>query len=182
MILCEGACTEPYYFAALRQDLGLPNVRVAGPAPLKDIPSQTRAAWNDDYEEVWCVVDEDERTDELRRLRERLEALGRRRSATSRTAVSAPCFEYWLLLHFEFTTQPFYGMDGGRSACEQVILRLRRHMPAYEKNDDSVYTKCKDGLNDALRNAKRTDTGGRGPRTEVDELVARLQHLADAQT
>ncbi|MCY3971143.1 MAG: RloB family protein [Acidobacteria bacterium] len=181
MILCEGARTEPNYFRALAQDLGLPNVDVDGPALLKDLPDRTCAAWADDFEEVWCVVDEDERPEEIRRLRERLARLQPGEDATSRSTVSTPCFEFWLLLHFEFTTQPFYGMAGGRSACQQVILRLRGHVPDYKKNDASVYGQFKDKLQDAQRNAERLDPDASSPQTEIGELVARLQRLAESQ-
>lgn len=91
--------------------------------------------------------------------------------------VSTPCFEYWLLLHFEFTAQQFQGMDGGRSACGQVIRRLQGHLSGYKKNDASVYRQCRAKLDDALRNVRRLG-GTRTPSTEVGALVERLRRLA----
>ena len=45
-----------------------------------------------------------------------------------RFAVSDPCFEFWLLLHFEFTTAPFDGYS-------EVRDRLKSHWPEYKKGD-----------------------------------------------
>ena len=64
MVLCEGARTEPNYFGALRQELGLSGVKVDGPATLKEMPEKVRKSWKDDFDEVWCVFDVDERDEE----------------------------------------------------------------------------------------------------------------------
>lgn len=176
-ILCEGEKTEPNYFEALRRELRLAGVKVKGPFPLKELPGEVRRSWSDDFDEVWCVVDVDERDQEVRRLHAELKRLRARKGKSVRKAASAPCFEYWLLLHFEFTTQPFFGMDGGRSACEQVIQRLQGHLPDYKKNDPAVYGRCSERLEDALRNAEKLGPGQRNPATEVGKLVLRLRGL-----
>lgn len=176
-ILCEGARTEPNYFEALKYELGLAGVKVKGPFPLKELPEEVRRSWNDDFDEVWCVVDVDERNEDLRRLGTELSRLPARKSKSVHKVVSAPCFEYWLLLHFEFTAQSFHGMEGGRSACEQVIQRLRGHLPGYKKNDPAVYGRCGGRLAEALRNVERLDPRQCSPATEVGKLVLRLQGL-----
>ncbi len=182
LILCEGARTEPNYFAALSQELGLAGVKVKGPATLKEMPEKVRVGWTDDFDEVWCVVDVDERGSEVRRLREELGRLRPRKNRTVHEAVSAPCFEYWLLLHFAFTTQAFYGMEGGRSACEQVIHRLQDHLPGYKKNDAAVYDRCRKRQTVALRNARRLDPKQTSPTTEIGKLVERLLGLDSERT
>ena len=182
LILCEGARTEPNYFAALSQELGLTGVRVKGPASLKEMPERVRESWRDDFDEVWCVADVDERGREIRRLREELRRLQTRKNRTVHEAVSAPCFEYWLLLHFAFTTQAFYGMEGGRSACEQVIQRLRDHLPGYKKNDAAVYDRCREWQAKALQNARKLSSNQVNPTTGIGTLVERLQGLGGART
>ena len=182
LVLCEGARTEPNYFGALRQELGLSGVKVDGPATLKEMPEKVRKSWKDDFDEVWCVFDVDERDEEVRRLRTELNRLRRKTKKGVHAAVSAPCFEYWLLLHFAFTTKTFYGMEGGRSACQQVIQRLQVHLPGYKKNDAAVYDRCRAQLAKALQRARRLDPEQPNPTTEVGKLVERLQGLRSSLT
>jgi hypothetical protein len=71
--------------------------------------------------EIWILVDRDDNTpEELRKVREEAESQG------IKFALSDPCFELWLLLHF--TGSP--GPQGG--AREPIYRRLRRVHPAFE--------------------------------------------------
>ncbi len=128
-----------------------------------------------EYDEVWCVVDHDERDQAIYRLRTDLARIRPRRALA---CVSTPCFEYWLLLHFEFTAQPFRSIEGGDSACTRVVRRLRKHIGNYRKNQPSVYLQCRERLDDALKNCKRGDPTVQNPATDVAELVERLRQLA----
>ena len=180
LILSEGARTEPNYFDALKRDLDLASVHVGRREVLMtDVPKATRDAWSRGFDEVWYVVDEDERRGEIGRLLEGLSRLRQPRGRSVRAVVSTPCFEYWILLHFEYTDRQFHGMEGGQSACGQVIQRLRGHLPGYKKNDASVYRQCRPKLDDAIRNVRRLGRT-RTPSTEVGSLVERLQRLADS--
>lgn len=44
-----------------------------------------------------------------------------------RLAISNPCFEYWILLHFKSTDRVF-------ADCDEVIRELKKEFPAYAKN------------------------------------------------
>ena len=68
--------------------------------------------------------------------------------------VNNPCFEFWLLLHFEVTTKYF-------DTCEGVEKQLKKHLKDYEKTqkyytnkDNDIYLRLKPNLKDALKNAK----------------------------
>jgi len=126
-------------------------------------------------------VDEDDQPREIAALRQQFRDLHRRRNQSVEAAVSSPCFEFWLLLHFEFTTAPFRGTPGGRSACEQVIQRLERHLPDYRKNDPSIYRHCRHRVSQALKNASRLEAEQGGPSTDVHSLVRELQKLSREQ-
>ncbi len=66
-----------------------------------------------------------------------------------RVAVSNPCFEFWLLLHFE---------EGhGIATFREVIERLRRHLPDYGKEIDSR-SFTRERIGDAIRRASGKDT------------------------
>jgi hypothetical protein len=60
---------------------------------------------------------------------------------------SAPCFEFWYLLHFEYTSAPF-------ANCDAVIQRLKQHLPDYEKSGE--YSEILDDLTQtAIDNARK---------------------------
>lgn len=137
LILCEGQKTEHVYFAALKVEMRLSSVRVWRPSKVRGLRGLTKAAddarLNDPgLDEIWCVLDHDGREGEVRQFAVWHERASKRRSGPKIEAViSDPCFEYWLLLHFEYTTRPFDKVGG----CEQATRMLRRHMSDYRKGD-----------------------------------------------
>lgn len=174
LILCEGTLTEPYYFSALKQAWRLPSVRVLGSEPGTGLVRLGQRARREvdamaPGDEVWCIVDHDGRES----------AVADFRSATSprvRLVVSKPCFEYWLLLHFEFTTKPFEGIPG-QSACAQVTKELRRQLSDYRKNHAGLFERIADRLPTAVSNAKRGAVSGASSFTDVWKLIERLERL-----
>ena len=94
-----------------------------------------------------------------------------------RAAISIPCFEYWLLLHFRLTNKPFQGTPGGPSACEQVIREVETYLEGYRKADAGTYGRCRELLPTAIQNAKRNRRSKGSSSTNVWELVERLQEL-----
>src|SRR5688572_17963050 len=109
LVVCEGAVTERAYLESLRRHFANRLVRIRfddrGAVPLTLVEraielrtqAEADAARTDDgflrYDEVWCVFDVDEHPnlDASRRL-----AI----EAGIEIALSNPCFELWLLLHF----------------------------------------------------------------------------------
>jgi len=96
-----------------------------------------------------------------------------------------PCFEYWLLLHFIYTTQYFYPTKK-RSVCEQVIAELDKpaRLPNYQKGNPQIFEQTKKWLNKAIQRAKQVEqyhkdnaTETDNPSTRVYELVVYLQNL-----
>ena len=132
-----------------------------------------------DLDEIWCVLDHDERDTDIESFRAWLARQPSEETGSSeiRAAISVPCFEYWLLLHFRFTTRPFRGVPGGPSACEQVIRELETHLDGYQKADVANYDRCRERLPAAIQNAKRGRQPERLPSTSVWKLVERLQEL-----
>ncbi|WP_336210128.1 RloB family protein [Nonomuraea sp. LPB2021202275-12-8] len=70
------------------------------------------------YDEVWCVVDVDDH-DTLD------QAMAAARKGQVNLAISRPCFELWILYHFETCT----------AACDshQISRKLRKHIKDYDK-------------------------------------------------
>ena len=98
-------------------------------------------------------------------------------------ARSWPCFEFWLLLHFEVVRAP-YMRKGSVSPCDACIHDLRKHLPEYSKGDPATFDALWDLLDDAIENATKAAadaaaTGEPNPSTEVHELVVRLRKLVE---
>ena len=134
-------------------------------------------------DQVWYVIDHDEREKEIKKfcnwVQEQKKSLSkkRRRQTTELIVVlSVPCFEYWLLIHFEDTTRPFRGLEG-RSACQQVIQALTKYIPKYKKNDPTVYDLCRDKREHAIEYGRR-NADSIHSRTDVWKLVSKLCEMA----
>lgn len=197
LVVCEGEKTEPDYFQGLRREYRLPTVQVdicgkecrADPIYIVEY-ARERFEADPDYERVYCVFDKDnagrrfeeaiKRIEELR-LRRR-DDTGRRRGWAEVYAVpSVPCFEIWLLLHYEMTTRPF---GGAASPCDQVIRELRKHLPDYRKGDRGIFDITSPHLEQARNNAhqlgrEHSDPIRDNPYTKVHELVEAVLQIGN---
>jgi hypothetical protein len=111
LVFCEGTRTEPEYLAALKRE---PDVRDAAAVDIRiessgggAVPetlvcrareAQRRASEEEgEIDEIWCVFDVEWPTNHPR-LKEAVEEA---RQSGIHLAVSNPCFELWLVLHFQ---------------------------------------------------------------------------------
>jgi hypothetical protein len=186
LIVCEGEKTEPNYFRALIDDMQLNTANIvvannsAGSSPCTIVDFAIEEYKKDkEYDRVYCVFDKDRHAtydnalDKIRRAR-----LGKGHSILAITSV--PCFEFWLLLHFVYTTKQFD--TGFGSICANVISDLKAHLPRYAKGNDDTYNSTKDKLNTAIINCIRIeryckDVDTDMPSTKVHELVEYLVNL-----
>ncbi len=181
LVVCEGKKTEPQYFVAFRGRYRIHTLSVVGiggdPSVLVDHAirlSRREARRGERYEDVWCVFDHDDHP--------HFEEASRKAEAKRfRLARSWPCFEYWLLLHFEYSRKPYARLPD-RSPCAACIEDLRTHLPMYEKSDEDVFAMTHGRLSGALANARQAQkdaraTGERSPSTEVHQLVEELSNL-----
>ena len=95
--------------------------------------------------------------------------------------LSVPCFEFWLLLHFEFSTKP-YNASGTASACDRLIRDLRGYMPSYAKGNKCEFESILRKTDQAIVYSKQalhqvTGSGADDPTTRMHELVEYLQQL-----
>jgi RloB-like protein len=181
LLYCDGEVTEPNYFTDFARFLRsqLIEVEIAperrkDPKRLFELALARRAEADREakrerdlnlrYDEVWIVFDCDDRpgvTDVVRQAESN--GLG--------TAFSNPCFELWLLLHF----QDHYSFV----TTKQAQAAVRRHVPAYVKHME--YTKLEGKAGDALKRAARLESTARenghvlgNPTTSVWQLIVRL--------
>src|SRR5713226_8518129 len=91
-------------------------------------------------------------------------------------AISIPCFEVWVLLHFERTDAPFNG-------CSDVIRRIcDQHMPGYEKADNAIVRQLIADIDNAIGNAAwlgaRAGNNNYNPYTSVHQILRHFEAVA----
>lgn len=148
VIAPEGSKTEPQYFAMFANSSC--TVKVLSDRhksdPLHVMRRVERYLRQNDRrpgDEIWLVIDRDTWA------KEKLAAVhaGCREKGFG-LAVSNPCFEYWLLLHFD---------DGhGAGTANTSCSRLKAHLPDYEKGRVNE-RKLQEGINQAIERARRQD-------------------------
>ncbi len=126
LIIGEGQ-TEEAYFKAIKQQYHSASLSLEiEPAKTKSDPvNLVRKAdlrkKTGDYDYIFCVFDGD-KPEEAHKARQQLA----RYKDDVRGFVSTPCFELWLILHFERS-------DAAMHDCQQTEVRLKRHWSDYIK-------------------------------------------------
>ena len=83
---------------------------------------------------------------------------------------SVPCFELWLLLHFEDAQEPLHRDD--------ALARLQKHLPGYTKGKLGTYEATKDQRFFAKERAEQLpEHNGFDCFTDIHELVTLLTTL-----
>lgn len=106
LVYCEGKVTEVVYLKGLRTELRSGNLHIEigneHAEPLRLVKEaiaharRSRQRGDEPYDQIWCVFDV-EAPAAHPNLEEALKLAG---TSDVRCAVSNPCFELWLLLHF----------------------------------------------------------------------------------
>lgn len=187
LLVCEGEKTERLYFSLFLADLRAANVRLeiakreCGSDPLSIVRyAKSRMKEDPGIDECYCVIDRDSHEHFANAIQEADDfqaSLGKTRLFV--TTKSYPCFEYWFILHYEFTTSP-YVAGGNRSAGDNALRRLKKHVRVYEKNNLEVISSFLSLTEVAIKNAERSlvhakKAGDFNPSTEVHLLVQQLQ-------
>lgn len=189
LIVCEGSKSEPNYFRGLigYYEINTANVTVDGscgsdPTSVVDYAIRLyREELNKNegpYDRVYCVMDRDAHA----KFDEAMDKLKAQKPAVVFfSAVSVPCFEYWLLLHFCYIRSAFTTV-GKASSGAAALAELKKFWPKYGKGNEDVFEYLKNQINDAKANAVRAWadaqlTGSLNPSTTVHELVDYLQNI-----
>lgn len=183
LVLCEGVVTEYEYFDGLRREErnrlveieidykgGAPKTLVErAAARKKDSEEEARRARDENlkYDEVWCVFDVDEHP-------KLPDARQQARDHGIKLAVSNPCFELWLLLHFR--------EQNAHIERKAVAKLLRNHIRDYQKH--VPFEALRDGYSQAVQRAqhlhrRHIDVGNEGdnPSTSVYILTERIREF-----
>ena len=179
LIVCEGTRTEPGYFKEFRHkeripiDLeispgGVPVTLVHRAVELKrtaEKEARTRRDENLLYDQVWCVFDIDEHPGVP-------EAQEQARANGIDVAISNPCFELWMLLHFR----------DQRAHIDRAVVHREcaKHLPGYEK--DVPFAKLHPNYVEAVRRAYELEAWqqsrgceGSNPWTAIHKLTENIR-------
>lgn len=184
LVVCEGRRTEPEYLRGVVVSLRSSAVEVVihhergGPKKVVEMAKRARASAaalakrQDDpflaYDEVWCVFDRDEHP-HFNAAIDMAQANG------LQLAVSNPCFELWLLLHFRES-------PGARHRDELALLLRRDHVPSYDKGVQ--FGELAAGVKHAITRAERLaqeaarlgEDPHKNPTTGVFRLIRAIGH------
>lgn len=169
MLVCGGTVTEPEYFAGLKKFFRNPAVQVrvkkkaVDPRALVEYAITLRSLSPDEFDEVWCVTDVDQF--------DVTSAIDLALTNEIRLAISNPCFEVWLLLHF-------VARMGAIGNPAEAVRLLKRHVPGYSKSE-LRFDQFSTGVQDAIARARGLSPSGeeqdRNPSSgvwTVTEIVA----------
>lgn len=189
LIVCEGEKTEPFYFRELidHYEIHSANVCISGDCgsdPVSvvkhslELYHKEKSSTSGSFDRVYCVFDRDAHPNYGQALDR---VAGARPKDIFHAITSVPCFEYWLLLHFSFTTAP-YSAVGGVSAGAAVLNALQAILPEYTKASQGVFAALLNRLEFAKANAARAfkeakKTHTDNPTTHIHELVEYLQNI-----
>jgi len=194
LIVTEGSKTEPLYLEEIRAlyQLHSTNVEVQ-PSQLGTEPSKVvqyaqqlfsvgdlhRGIRPKSFDKVYAVFDRDAHLSYFDALDLAQSLDGKLKNDENQTVsfksiVSIPCFELWLLLHFEDIKASMHRDD--------VVKQLKHHMPAYSKGKGGTFAATKSRLEIAIGRAQNlaanfTAYADPEPYTSVHELVAILVSL-----
>lgn len=199
LIVTEGEVTEPVYFDELKRRLNLSTVEIEVLGAGKGDPrrlaesaleerkqrrkdaKQGRLALSKapDFDELWIVFDTDAPLEQGRYH----DGVGFADAKGVRCAESTPCFEFWLLLHLEFTTAPM-------ARFADVKPKLERMLGCpYAKNSEESAERIPpllDHLKKASERAEQVRAHHQqagtprpaNPSTEVDKLIDSIKEAA----
>lgn len=189
LVVTEGMKSEPTYLEALRRKLKLHSFQVevlhpgrtdplnlveVAVARVKESRQKKRDLFTTPFDEAWVVFDREAKHSD--RQKSMPLALEKAKSNDIRVALSNPCFEFWILLHFTMTTKPF-------PHCEAVAKELKSYLPKYGKalsEVQSLLPKIPDAVKNAdhCRNHQKSVGGEGNPSTSVDELIKSMNEAA----
>lgn len=194
LIVSEGSKTEPNYFGEIRHAYRLhtANVEVRrselGTAPIKVVQYARELFEFGDkhkniqprtFEQVYAVFDRDDHGSYFDALTMADSLDGKLKNDNKQfvrfqAVASVPNFELWLLLHYEDIQSPIHRDD--------VMRRLRGHIPDYEKGATRVFSITRQRVPLAMQRAEALTAKFNArsepePFTAIGELVGLLTKL-----
>lgn len=188
LIVCEGEKTEPNYFNELVDfyEINSANVDIdgtCGSSPKSVFERacslyQAEIIKGDPFDRVYCVFDKDSH-ETYESTINKIRSNGYKSVFYATTSV--PCFEYWLILHFKYTTKP-YAATRSSSVGDAVLKDLVKVMPTYAKGSTGIFSLLHGQLEYAKNNSIRAKLHSEkndsdNPSTSIHNLIIYLQGI-----
>jgi hypothetical protein len=159
VIATEGVCSEVRYFNGLIEDQHTPNSKIkvhvierkdpslSSPNHVLEELDSFKDKWKlEEGDELWMVIDFDRwGTGKLSEIASKCI------QKKYRLAISNPCFEIWLLLHFKDLTSNL------NIRCAEAEDQLKVQLGSYNKTNLD-FSKFRDHIDAGIENSKRLDT------------------------
>ena len=194
LIVCEGSKTEPGYFRGIRAAYRLNSANVAvvpsqrGTSPLQVVEYALHLFKNGDphrglrsksFDHLVAVFDRDQHASYTAALDFAAQLHNQLKNDEGQlikfeAVASVPCFELWLMLHYEDVQAPV--------TRRELEHRLRRYLPDFEKGLPNLFPRTRANLETATQRAatlsrKFNARSYPEPFTGVGELVMLLQSM-----
>jgi hypothetical protein len=179
LILCEDSKSALVYLKKAKSNYGLSNITVKYEDTCPEKAVKFAIKNKRQYDKIYCCIDGG---DEHARFDSALEL------ATSEENIyiiaSYPCFEFWLLLHFQKTRK---GYAKGKIGSKAVIADLKKEagMASYDKtseNTKGLFKQLQGKLDTAIINAKWAEQeakkdDNKNPSTDLYILLEKFKSL-----
>jgi len=171
-VIGEGI-TEREYFKSLKQYEKL-NFKFKPDIPkhsdIKSIISKAESL-SESYDLVYCIID----LDRILLNSKELDFYNKNKCKNKNIIFieNNPCFEIWLLLHFELSARSY-------ANCSNLISILKKYIPDYNKSfvyfaNKEIYKLLKPKLEYALKNSIRLEKLDRQCKCDVHKLLLQLK-------
>lgn len=195
LIICEGSKTEPLYLGEIRKacristsiikilpsQLGTAPIQIVDYAvSLFDVGDTHQAIMPKAFDYIYVVFDRDDHLSYFDAI-QRAKALNDKFKNDDGdqvkfiSIVSVPCFELWLLLHYEEIIAPMHR--------QEVLKRLKKHIPNYSKGLQGLYNLTRPLIEQAKKRSRKlvkshSPLDGEKPYTDISTLVDHLISLS----
>ncbi|OSQ46205.1 RloB family protein [Thalassospira alkalitolerans] len=192
LIVTEGERTEKDYFNRLISHLNLSGIDVDVCADCDSAPisvvnfaeQKVRSLSSDDkYDKVFCVFDRDTHETYHAAISKIISLNKNTRFHSSIYSVtSIPCFEFWFIIHFQYTRAP-YCEANGNSVGDMVVDSLKK-IAGFSGYDKKLTKQQLDllisNVDVAIKNSQRIScdvekTGEVNPSTRIHEMILVLK-------
>ena len=143
LIVTNGERTEVDYFEGFKNEVRLPGITIisANHSNPQNVYGYAQGK-ETEYDEVWCVLDVDQFGEEVKTV------IDKAKASRIRCAVSNPCFEAWLLMHFQYSTASL--------TPQEAVKKLKQVLPSYDKSR-LQFTDFFARIDTAIQNAQKLE-------------------------
>ena len=196
LIACEGQCTEPNYIRGLvnhQKKIGkiatgteIKFAQHSHSDPSGVLQDLLKTPNVESFDELWIVIDRDEIEPKGKGFgghsnENFTEALTECKNKNVNVACSNPCFEFWIILHFEYRDTACTRDEIQKKALERVNTLLPKENQIKKvdklKTIDNLYDLLKDKIDFAMNNAKKlknNESENKNPSSGMFKLLASL--------